>query len=124
MKKLIAATVIFFIAVYFIIVHSFKDTQINKYPDVAAVKKDTAIQKGRVPAILPNSAYNIEETHDKDTNDTFGRFYYKKQDEEALMKNLRTVPDMNQTYTWGSFLFKVNKDRHEVKYRNKPDSGQ
>ena len=99
----------------------FSDTIINKYPDVAAVKKENAIEKGWVPALLPDSAYDIEKTHDMDTNQLFGRFFYKEQDEAAIVQKLAPFPDMNATYQWGDYLFRINKEKNEVRYRNKTD---
>ena len=119
LKKLLFAVLFFFLALYFIISHYYGDTQINKYKDKIVVQEQKAIDKGWVPAILPDSAYEITETHDIDTNELFGAFYYKEQDEAKLMKELILVPDSNQTFEWGSFLFKVYKKINHVKYRNK-----
>lgn len=122
MKKILIALVLFFIAVFFILKYYFSDTLINKYPDVASVKTDKAIIHGWVPALLPNSAYDIEETHDLDSNQLFGRFFYKERDEAVIIQKLTPVPDMNQTYEWGDFLFRVNKEKNEIRYRNKPST--
>jgi len=75
MKKIIIGILLFFVAVFFMLKYYFADTIINKYPDVESVKKENAIQEGWVPALLPDSAYDIEETHDIDSNQLFGRFY-------------------------------------------------
>ncbi|AKF24771.1 hypothetical protein YH65_04755 [Sulfurovum lithotrophicum] len=120
MKKIIIAMLLFFVAVFFMLKYYFSDTLINKYSDTASVKEDKAIKNGWVPALLPDSAYDIEETHDMDTNQLFGRFYYKERDEAVIVQKLAPVPDMNQTYEWGNFLFRINKEKNEVRYRNKP----
>jgi hypothetical protein len=94
--------------------------QINKYQDIEVVKEHQAIQNGWVPAILPDSAYEITETHDLDKNTLFGNFKYKEQDEAGLMEHLTVKEDMNNTLVWGNFLFKVDKELNKVQYRNKP----
>ncbi|BAF72017.1 hypothetical protein [Sulfurovum sp. NBC37-1] len=121
MKKIIIAMLLFFVAVFFMLKYYFSDTIINKYPDVESVKKESAIQKGWIPALLPDSAYDIEETHDIDSNQLFGRFYYKEVDEERIVQKLTPAPDMNNTFEWGDFLFRINKEKNEVRYRNKTD---
>jgi len=124
LKNILIAIVLFFTAVYFLLTSYFSDVQINKYPDLQTVKQEKAIEKGWIPAILPESAYNISETHDLDSNDLYGSFYYKERDEEGLMEKLISVSDRNETYTWGAFLFRVDREKNRVKYRNKPVSAQ
>ncbi len=120
LKNILIAMLLFFVAIYFLLTSYFSDVQIYKYPDLQSVKEDNAIEKGWVPGLLPASAYDIEETHDLDTNQLFGRFYYKERDEEGLKKKLTKVPDMNETYEWGGFLFRVDREKNLVRYRNKP----
>ena len=122
MKKIIFAILGFFILFYFMLSNYYSDVQINKYKDIEVVKENQVIQKGWVPAILPESAYKITETHNIDTNTLFGSFYYKERDEAGLMEQLTVVPDMNNTQEWGNFLFKVDKKLNYIKYRNKPIS--
>ena len=121
MKKIIIGILLFFTAVFFMLRSYFSDTIINKYPDVQSVKENSAVEKGWVPGLLPETAYNIEETHDIEKNQLFGRFYYKEADEAFILKKLTPVPDMNQTYQWGNFLFRIDKEKNEVRYRNKTD---
>jgi len=94
--------------------------QISKYPNLQTVKEDRGIEKGWVPAILPGSAYDIEETHDIDTNQLVGRFYYREKDEAGLMEKMTALPDSNGTYEWGGFLFRVDRKKNLVRYRNRP----
>ncbi|KYJ85978.1 hypothetical protein [Sulfurovum riftiae] len=124
LRNILIAMLLFFVAIYFLLTSYFSDVQINKYPDLQAVKEDKAIEKGWVPDMLPDSAYDIEETHDLDTNQLFGRFYYKEADEGSIMEKLTIVPDMNQTYEWKAYLFKVDREKNQVKYRNKPLSAE
>ena len=122
MKKIISAILGFFILFYFMLTNYYSDVQINKYKDIEVVRENQVIQKGWVPAILPESAYKITETHDLDANTLFGSFYYKERDEAGFMEQLTVTPDMNNTREWGNFLFKVDKKLNYVKYRNKPIS--
>ncbi len=120
MKKIIIAILLFFIAVFFIIRSTFSDVTINKYADYASVMEENATQQGWIPALLPKSAYDIAETHDLDRNELYGSFYYKEKDEEQLLSALKPLPDSNGTYTWEHFLFKVDREKKQVKFRNKP----
>jgi hypothetical protein len=118
MKKIIFAILLFFVAVFLLLQYYFSDIQINKYPDIDTVKEDQAIEKGWVPALLPDSAFNISETHDSDTNTLFGAFCYKEHDEKKLLSYLKHTPENNETYRWKDFLFKIDTQKNCVKYRN------
>ena len=120
MKKIILAILVFFAAVYWMLTAYFSDVTINKYPDRETVVANHAIEQGWIPALLPDSAYDIEETHDIDTNQLFGRFSYKPADEKVLMEALKPYNDSNNTYRWKNFLFKVNTKNRVVKFRNLP----
>ena len=119
MKKIIVAMLLFILAVYYLLTSYLSDVQVNKYSDKETVKKNQAIERGWVPAILPESAYDISETHDLDTNALFGSFQYREKDEESLLKNMTASPDENTTLEWGDFLFKIDREKNRVKYRNK-----
>ncbi len=121
MKKILLALLIFSVAVFLLLKSNFNDVQINKYDNLQQVKKDKAIERGWIPANLPESAYNITETHDIDKNQLFGSFYYKKNDDETLMKELVLHKDLNNTYMWKGYLFKIDRKTKHVKYRNNPD---
>ena len=103
-------------AFYFLLTSYFSDTQINKYDSIAAVQDNKAMQKGWIPKILPASAYDIVETHDIDTNENFGKFSYKEPDEASFLAQLS---ENNDTYSNENFLFKINKEKNEVRFRNK-----
>ncbi len=113
---------LFFLVVYFLLTSYLSDAQVNKYSDKETAEENQAIQKGWVPAILPETAYDISETHDLDTNTLFGGFRYKEKDEESLLKNMSTASDTNGTLEWGDFLFKIDREKNRVKFRNKPVS--
>ena len=119
MKKIIIAMLLFFAAVFVMLQYYFTDIEINKYPDKETVVKEQAIEHGWVPALLPDSAYDIEETHDVEKDQLFGRFYYKEPDEKALIETLKLIPESNGTYEWKGFLFKIDRETNMVKYRNK-----
>ena len=114
----------FFILVFIVINYTFPDLTINKYNNIEAVKENTAIQEGWIPAIIPDSAYDISETHDLDKNTLFGSFSYKEKDEAGFMDNLTVQEELNNTLQWGNFLFKVDKKSNHVQYRNKPVPAQ
>ena len=120
MKKIMIAVLLFFIGIYMLLNTYFDDIQINKYDNLQQVKREKAIEKGWVPALLPPSAYDIEETHDIDTNQLFGRFYYKEADEKRVLAHLASLPENNGTYTGKDFLFKIDSKKNMVKYRNRP----
>ena len=122
MIKIFFAIISFFVLFYFVLTNYYGDVQINKYKDIQVVKENQVIQKGWIPAILPNSAYDIVETHDLDNNTLFGSFYYKEKDEAGLMEQLTVKLDTNNTFEWGDFLIKVDTKLNRVKYRNKPIS--
>lgn len=105
--------------VYLIFSSIFTDVQINKYEDLEVVKEQKAIQSGRIPAILPESAFKIVETYDLDSNTVFGSFEYREKDEEKFLHNLTTFKDTNDTLVWENFLFKVDNKLNKVQFINK-----
>ena len=121
-KYILLLIVSFAVLGYVVFIQRYSNVQINKYEDIEVVKENKAIQQGWVPAILPSSAYEITETHDLDKNTLFGNFKYKEKDEAGLMEHLTVKEDMNGTLEWGDYLFRVDKEKNLVKYRNKPTS--
>jgi len=97
------------------------DEQSNSYKNLLTAKADNAIEKGWVPAIIPESAYDIGETHNLDTNVFYGSFYYEEKDEAILLKHLTPIEENDKTYTWKDILFHIDTKRHKVWYRNKVD---
>ena len=118
-KYILLLIVSFLVLGYVVFTARYSDVQINKYEDIEVVKENKAIQNGWVPAILPNSAYEITETHDPAANTLFGSFKYKEQDEAGLMEHLTVKQGKDNTLEWGDFLFRVDKTLNYVKYRNK-----
>jgi hypothetical protein len=121
-KKAMLGMIFFAVIIYFTFTHYFGDVQINKYDSKSVVKQEQAIEHGWVPGIIPDSAFEITETHNIDTNEIFGSFKYKQEDEEKFMKDLTIIPDSNETYGWGNFLFKINREKSKVQYRNNTKS--
>ena len=121
-KKILLFILSFVALIYVVFIQRYSNVQINKYEDIEVVKKNKAIQEGWVPAILPYSAYEITETHDPDANTLFGSFQYKEKDEAGFMDHLTVQEELNNTFKWGNFLFKVDKESNHVQYRNIPSS--
>ncbi len=124
MKIIVIVLVIVSALFYFLLNHFVTDMQISKYSNLQEVKNNAAIQGGWIPAILPDSAYDIVESHDLDTNTIFGSFKYKEEDEETFIQNLTDLNDRDHILQWENFLFKVDKELNSVKFRNKPTSTQ
>jgi hypothetical protein len=120
MKKTFGTIALIGIGLYLLLSLFIDDFQINKYEDIQAVKEQQAIQKGWIPAILPSSAFEIAETHDKVKNEIYGMFKYKEADEAALLAKLTPSQEQNATMQWEGFLFHVDTEKNLVKYRNKP----
>jgi len=116
MKKILFIILVSTGTFYLLLTSYFTDTQINKYDSIAAAHDNKAIQRGWIPKILPASAYDIVETHDIDTHENFGKFKYKEKDEAPF---LTLLSEDNGTYSNENFLFKINKGKNEVKFRNK-----
>jgi hypothetical protein len=90
--------------------------EINKYDSLETVQHEKAMEKGWIPKILPLSAYDIVETHDRDTNTIFGKFWYKERDEVDFLSKLK---ESNNHYEGEDFLFKIDKKKNKVDFRNK-----
>jgi len=120
MKKLLIALLAVVGMVYLLFSTFFVDVQINKYADKSIVKEHKMIEKGWIPSILPESAFDIAETHDVDKNTVFGSFKYKEEDEKAFIEKLSALNDEKNTQKWENFLFRVDTKKNIVKFRNNP----
>ena len=110
MKKLLYFIVfIILIIILFLGYLSFSETQKKFYTNKQDVLKDNAIKRGWIPEILPDSAYNIHEVHNIDTNKVEGSFQYLEIDE----KNLLSAISKNS-----NFKFEVDKDKNKVLFFN------
>ena len=116
MKKILIIVALVFIAVYLLLRSYFPNAEINRYDSFETVQKQKVMEKGWLPRILPLSAYDIVETHDIDTNNIFGKFSYREKDEEDL---LTKVKESNGIYESEHFLFKIDREKNVVDFRNK-----
>ena len=116
MKKILLIVVVVITALYLLLTSYFPNVVINKYDSIEAVQKNKGIEKGWIPKILPLSAYDIVETHNLDKNTVFGKFSYKERDEEAFLSNLKVS---NEVYEGEDFLFKIDKEKNMVSFRNR-----
>ena len=119
-KKLIPAALLVAASLYLLLTVFVKDITVNQYKDRATVEEKHAIENGWVPGILPASAYIIKETHGKDAGGVFGIFHYQEPDEAGLVAHLKPSRDDNETMEWGGFLFRVDREKNIVHYRDNP----
>ena len=89
------------------------ETQTNRYSSREEVIKDGAIQRGWIPEIIPNSSFNIVETHNIENNHIDGSLEYKETDEAYLEK---TLPD---TMIWEHFKFTIDTKKNYLYFKNK-----
>ncbi|WP_415406215.1 hypothetical protein ACLHDG_10645 [Sulfurovum sp. CS9] len=116
MKKLvILISLIFIFLTFLLFLLKNMDSQTNNYLNKEEVLENTAIQRGWIPDILPDSAYKIVETHNIDTNKLNGSFKYLEKDEEIFLDNLKS---QESRLVWGNFEFKVDKANNRVKFFN------
>ncbi len=118
-KKLLLLTALIAISIYLIMSAVIKEVEINKYDSLNTVKEQKAIEKGWIPAILPESAYEIIESHDLEAYTTFGSFKYDEKDEANFMQQLTDLNQTDKVLTWGDFLFKVDKSLNLVEFKKK-----
>ena len=121
MKKFLLYLSALVLIISLIMLGYFSDDYSNSYKNVQEVKADEAIERGWVPSIIPNSAYDIVETHHLDTNVFYGSFYYKEEDEANFIKHLTPLKEPKETYSWEDTLFHIDKKLRKVWYRNKVD---
>ncbi len=67
------------------------ETQEKFYPNVEAAKKDGAIGGGWIPNIIPETASEIYERHNLDTNRVWLRFKFDKKDIKELIAQIEEV---------------------------------
>lgn len=121
MKKFLLYLSALVLIISLIMLSYFSDDYSNSYKNVQAAKADGAIESGWVPSIIPNSAYDIVEKHNLDTNVFYGSFHYKKEDEANFIKHLTPLKKPKDTYSWEKTLFYIDKKLRKVWYRNKAD---
>ncbi len=116
MKKILLIVAVVIIAIYLLLTSYFPSVEINRYDSVETIKENKAIENGWIPKTIPLSAYDIVETHDLDKNSVFGKFSYKEEDEKEFLSNLKVS---DEVYEGEKFLFKIDKEKNMVNFRNK-----
>jgi len=119
MKKILIATILMAVAVYMAFSYFTDGIVLNKYTDIQVAKEQKAIANGWIPEILPASAKDIIETHDTKSGDSFGACNYTQKDEDAFLSKLTQKKDDNRTFIWGKFLFRIDKEKNRIKFRNR-----
>lgn len=113
------------------------DTRSTCYFTAVAAHADGAVQRGWLPAALPDSASNIKESHNLDTNAGEGSFSVGAADMESFLARLlpmipsqinRLSPDYAKLgdagYTFYSipgFTIAANRRTGEVRFKLKPE---
>jgi len=67
------------------------ETQDAYYNNIDDAIKQSAVEKGWIPDILPKSSYEIYERHDLDTNTVWLRFKFDKRDISKLISQITEV---------------------------------
>jgi len=116
MKKILLIVIAIVMALYLLLTSYFPNVEINRYDSLKTVQENGGIERGWIPNILPLSAYNIVETHDLDKNTVFGKFSYIEKDEKEFLSKLKILDD---GYEGDNFLFKIDKEKNIVSFRNK-----
>jgi hypothetical protein len=78
---LLAAGALYLVACY--------DSMHASYPTAAAARADGAIERGWLPDQLPDSAFDITESHDLDTNTGSGSFHFHAEDADSFRAKLQ-----------------------------------
>jgi hypothetical protein len=95
------------------LLYSCKETQTNRYKSKEYVIKDGAIRRGWIPEIIPESSFNIIETHNLDTNTIKGSLQYKEIDEPYLINKLKNKMVLK------NFKFTIDINKNHLKFKNK-----
>lgn len=61
----------------------------TSYPTAAAARSDGAVERGWLPQELPNSAFDIAESHDLDTDTGGGSFHFQAADADSFRTKLQ-----------------------------------
>lgn len=63
----------------------------SEYENLKNPEAKLAIERGWLPSQLPPSSFNIQETHNIDSNECMGRFDFKAQDDANFIKQLKPI---------------------------------
>jgi len=79
---------------FLILLYSCLDHIESDYSNIDEIRKDRAILKGWIPSCIPESAQNIHEWHDIDTNFGYGSFEFNISDIDSFVVYLKRIePD-------------------------------
>jgi len=82
-------SILLFISLIFIL--GCGETRNAFYNNLDEARKDGAIQRGRIPSILPSSSHEIYERHNIDNNMVWMRFRFDKKDIKELLQQLKEI---------------------------------
>ncbi len=91
------------------------DIQKRFYKNKDAIINDSAIQRGWIPSIIPDSAYDIREKYNLDTNALQGSFKYNQKDEIIFLNELTKL---NGSLIWKDFIFSIDIKKNKVEFKN------
>ncbi len=127
-----------FLAASVLLLAACGDTQDVHYPTAREAHADGAIQRGWLPTALPNSASDISESHDLDTNTGGGSFRFAASDADSFRAQLQPMSaaqvqslDADRAklqrdgYTYHSapgFWFAINWQTRQVQFWLNPKS--
>lgn len=94
---------------------SCTETMKTSYETRNEARMDGAIERGWIPRIIPESAYDISEIHNLDNNQVTGEFYYAEVDENHFLSHLTSI---GGSYSWGYFIFEIDIENNLVTYKN------
>jgi hypothetical protein len=72
----------------------FVETSTNQYSNYKEAVADGALQRGWLPRNLPDSAHNIVETHNSDTNELWAKFQLDQADINGFLGHCEEAIDL------------------------------
>lgn len=80
-----------FLFILFISILACSETKDAFYSNIDAARKAGAVQKGWIPSVIPESATEIYERHNLDTNRVWMRFRFDRNDIKGLIQQLEEI---------------------------------
>jgi hypothetical protein len=84
------------VAVAALVAVSCGETRVSHYATMAEARRAGAIERGWVPPFLPETTTSIRESHNIDTNETWGTFRFSDADSTALKRALVEIDPTGQ----------------------------
>jgi len=69
----------------------FDETLESHYQNKQEIIADKAIERGWLPNNIPESAHDIYERHELDTNHGYGRFHFDKDERETFTSSMKKI---------------------------------